>query len=218
MSESKAAEAPAGKAGKKKFIIIGVALLLLGAGGGAAAYFTGALGGKDKEHEAEEAGEDKDAHGKKGEKDGHGEKGDKKEKDHGKKEEKKGEHKEEEEKKDHGGKVPEQKGISAGPNGTVYYEFPSFLVNLNMTDAKRATFLKATIQLELQGTDDIEKIDLLKPRLTDIINTYLRELRPSDINGSAGLFRLKEELLVRVNQVADPVKINDILFKEVLVQ
>ena len=47
---------------------------------------------------------------------------------------------------------------------------------------------------------------------------YLRELRPSDLDGSAGLYRLKEELTRRVNAAIAPSRINAVLFKEIVVQ
>ncbi len=46
----------------------------------------------------------------------------------------------------------------------------------------------------------------------------MRELRPSDLNGSAGLFRLKEELTKRVNLALAPNQVNAVLFKEVVIQ
>jgi flagellar FliL protein len=52
----------------------------------------------------------------------------------------------------------------------------------------------------------------------DAVNTYLRELRASDLSGSAGIQRLREELLIRANKSLAPVKINDVLFKEIVVQ
>ena len=42
------------------------------------------------------------------------------------------------------------------------------------------------------------------PRIVDIFQTYLREVRTNDLNGSAGLFRLKEELTRRVNLTVAP--------------
>ena len=56
------------------------------------------------------------------------------------------------------------------------------------------------------------------PRVTDIFQTYLRELRPTDLNGSAGLFRLKEELTRRVNYAVAPNQVSAVLFKEIVVQ
>jgi len=44
----------------------------------------------------------------------------------------------------------------------------------------------------------LEAIKPALPRVTDIFQTYLRELRPTDLNGSAGLFRLKEEIGIRI--------------------
>ena len=46
----------------------------------------------------------------------------------------------------------------------------------------------------------------------------LRELRLDDLKGSAGVLRLKEELLRRVNVAAAPYKVRDVLLKEMIVQ
>ena len=52
----------------------------------------------------------------------------------------------------------------------------------------------------------------------DNFQVYLRELRPEELSGTKGIFRLKEELLVRVNNAVHPARVYDILFKEILVQ
>ncbi len=64
----------------------------------------------------------------------------------------------------------------------------------------------------------IELIEPRMPRVLDAFQVYLRELRPSDLEGSAGLYRLKEELLRRVNLAVYPASVDNILFKEILVQ
>ncbi len=64
----------------------------------------------------------------------------------------------------------------------------------------------------------VTEIQPVLPRVMDIFQTYLRELRPSDLNGSAGMFRLKEELTRRVNAAISPKQVNAVLFKEMLVQ
>jgi flagellar protein FliL len=56
------------------------------------------------------------------------------------------------------------------------------------------------------------------PRIIDNFQVYLRELRVEDLKGSGGMYRLREELLLRVNAAVAPAKINDVLFKEMLVQ
>ena len=52
----------------------------------------------------------------------------------------------------------------------------------------------------------------------DAFQTFLREMRPSDLEGSAGLYRLRDELTRRVNLAVSPNKINAVLFKEIIVQ
>ena len=207
------------KKSKKKIIIIAVAVVVLLAGTGAGLYFGGIIGpkGEEEQHEAEDSKDKKgsDKHAEKGK-----DKGKEKESkdEHGKKDKKEDSEKEE---SDEHGKPPnplEGKGMHEGPDGVVYFDLPSFLVNLNSADTKRTTFLKMTVALEIANGDDAARLDLLKPRLIDTFNTYLRELRPADLNGSAGLQRLREELMVRVNETVHPAKVNDILFKEVIVQ
>jgi flagellar FliL protein len=79
-------------------------------------------------------------------------------------------------------------------------------------------YLKVKIVLEVKEEKQAEMVRPTLPRVTDIFQTYLRELRPSDISGSAGLFRLKEEMTRRVNAAISPSQVNAVLFKEVVVQ
>ncbi len=99
----------------------------------------------------------------------------------------------------------------------VYYNLPEILVNLNAA-GRRSSFLKMTISLELENQADIPRIQAVMPRIVDNMQSYLRELRAEDLRGSAGLFRLREELLARVNAASQPAKVSDVLFQEVLVQ
>src|SRR5205085_3138281 len=100
----------------------------------------------------------------------------------------------------------------------VYVDVPDLLVNLIGLPGERVQYLKVKVVLEVKEERQIEAIKPSMPRVTDIFQTYLRELRASDINGSAGLFRLKEELTRRVNTAVSPVQVNAVLFKEIVVQ
>jgi len=102
-------------------------------------------------------------------------------------------------------------------NTTVYYTMPEFLVNLS-SSGKSSVFLKTTVVLEVAKQTDVPLIEANLPRIVDGINTYLRELRASDLAGSAGIQRLREEILLRVNKSIAPTQINDVLFKEIVVQ
>ena len=65
---------------------------------------------------------------------------------------------------------------------------------------------------------DIPRLETILPRIIDNFQVYLRELRIEDLQGSAGLYRLREELLTRVSVAAAPAKVHDVLFKEMLIQ
>jgi flagellar FliL protein len=100
----------------------------------------------------------------------------------------------------------------------VFVEVPDMLVNLVGAPGERVQYLKVKVVLEIKEEKQVETIKPSMPRVTDIFQTYLRELRPADLNGSAGLFRLKEELTRRVNTVVSPNQVNAVLFKEIVVQ
>lgn len=100
----------------------------------------------------------------------------------------------------------------------VFVDMPDVLVNLSSSGGDRTQYLKVKIALELPDEAMQAQIQPIMPRLLDTFQTYLRELRPTDLDGSAGLYRLKEELLRRVNVVIAPSHINQVLFKEIVVQ
>jgi flagellar FliL protein len=101
----------------------------------------------------------------------------------------------------------------------VFLDMPDVLVNLSGTGASdRTQYLKVKVTLELPDHAMEAQITPVMPRLMDTFQTYLRELRPTDLDGSAGLYRLKEELTRRVNAAIAPSKINAVLFKEIVVQ
>ena len=105
--------------------------------------------------------------------------------------------------------------VPVGP--AVFYDLPEMLVNLT-SGGRRANFLKISVSLELQSEADLPQVEAVLPRIRDNFQVYLRELRIEDLQGSAGLQRLREELLLRVNAAARPAVIQDVLFKEMLVQ
>jgi flagellar FliL protein len=103
------------------------------------------------------------------------------------------------------------------PKSFAFFDLPDLLVNLN-SNGKRPSFLKIRVSLELASQDDAASLQAVTPRILDHFQVYLRELRISDLQGSAGMARLREELLRRVNAAVEPVKVRDVLFREMLVQ
>lgn len=99
-----------------------------------------------------------------------------------------------------------------------FIEVPEIMVNLAGQPGERVQYLKAKIVLEVKEDKLVEQIKPNMPRITDLFQTYLRELRSGDLNGSIGIFRMKEELTRRVNMAIAPAQVSAVLFKEVLVQ
>jgi flagellar FliL protein len=172
-------------------IIVGVGALFLLGGGGAGLWFF-VLQPKP----GAEAGEHgkADDHGKKKKKDnGHG------------KPSKPGE-------KDEAGGMTRE-----GPDGVTYYTMPDMVVNIQAADG-RPTFLKLTLTFEMKDHEVAEMMPSTAPRLKDMFQTFLRELRPEDLNGSQGSYQLRMEIQRRANLVLAPHKIDAVLIEEMLIQ
>jgi len=97
------------------------------------------------------------------------------------------------------------------------FDMPEIIANLN-APGRRAVFVKLRSKLELPRQEDAAAIQAAMPRLMDLFQTYLREMRPDELRGSAGTHRLREELIARANIVAAPARVSDVLFVEILVQ
>jgi flagellar FliL protein len=107
---------------------------------------------------------------------------------------------------------------AAAPKAPIFVDVPEVLVNLVGAPGERIQYLKVKVVLEVREEKQVEAIKPTMPRVSDIFQTYMRELRPADLNGSAGLFRLKEELTRRVNLAVAPSQVNAVLFKEIVIQ
>lgn len=116
------------------------------------------------------------------------------------------------------GKSGHDKAAQAEAKPAVFVDVPDVLVNLANGGSDRTQYLKVKIVLELPDQKLVEQIQPLMPRVMDAFQTYLRELRPTDLDGSAGLYRLKEELTRRVNLAVAPHHVTAVLFKEIVVQ
>jgi flagellar FliL protein len=124
----------------------------------------------------------------------------------------------EKKKKEGEGKDPKAKNpITQGPDGVVFYAMPDLVVNIQAADS-RPTFLKLKLAFELPNEGAAESIEPNQPRLADMFQTFLRELRPEDLSGSQGSYQLRMEILRRVNLVIAPAKVNAVLIQEMLIQ
>lgn len=98
-----------------------------------------------------------------------------------------------------------------------YIDLDEMLVTL-ATKGRKQSFLKLRVSLEIGDPLDEARITTVMPRIVDNFQVFLRELRVEELQGSQGIYRVKEELLSRVNAAAHPAKVKDVLFREILVQ
>jgi len=106
---------------------------------------------------------------------------------------------------------------AAKPTVPIFVDLPDMIANLS-TAPNKPSYIKLQARLEVSRPEDVEKIKQAMPRLQDIFQTYLREMRPEELRGSPGIYRLREELLGRSNVAVAPVRVNDILFTQLLIQ
>ncbi len=114
-----------------------------------------------------------------------------------------------------GGGEGEENVVEVAP-APVFYDLPDFLVNLS--GPPPAHYLKMRVTLEVRDEKAIERLELEMPRVLDGFQTFLRELRPEDLEGSQGMLNLKQELMRRLTLATREPLVTDVLFKEIIVQ
>ncbi|HEX2529622.1 MAG TPA: flagellar basal body-associated FliL family protein [Geminicoccus sp.] len=185
-----AAEKPAG--GKKKVILLAlVGLIVLGGGGGAAAYMLGLFGSAPPVEQASEQLAPEAAAASP----------------------------EEHQTPADAPAGEDGHALPSGPVGpkVIFVDLPDVLVNLS-SDSKRMRFLKLRLAVEVSAQPVADTVVQLTPRIMDSFQLYLRGLTVDDLSGPAALHRLKQEMLARINLALEPSRIDDVLFKEMLVQ
>ncbi len=106
--------------------------------------------------------------------------------------------------------------VREGPDGILFYTMPNVVVNMQTADG-RPTFLKLKLTLEVPDQATVDLLEPNMPRLQDMFQTFLRELRPEDLQGSQGSYQLRMEIQRRVNLVIAPSKVNAVLIEEMLI-
>lgn len=98
-----------------------------------------------------------------------------------------------------------------------FFDLPDIVANLN-TGNRRAAFIKLKAKLELARAEDQPIVQVALPRILDLFQGYLREMRPDELRGTASTYRLREELLARTNLAVAPARVTAVLFVEMIVQ
>ena len=126
------------------------------------------------------------------------------------------------------GVVPKMLGHGAAPKAgeaskaataapPVYVDVPEIVSNLNVP-GKRPSYMKLHAKLELQAASDEAAVAAAMPRIQDLFQTYLRDMRPEELRGSEGSYRLREELIGRASLAASPARVMDVLFVEMIIE
>jgi flagellar FliL protein len=105
--------------------------------------------------------------------------------------------------------------VAAAP--PIYVDVPEFIANLNVS-GKRPSYLKLHAKLEIGAKADEAAVSAAMPRIQDLFQTYLRDMRPEELRGSEGSYRLREELIDRATTAASPAHVTDVLFVEMVVE
>ena len=79
-------------------------------------------------------------------------------------------------------------------------------------------YLKMRIALQVRDKESVPMIEAAMPRILDGFQTFLRELRPEDLEGSQGMLNLREELIRRLALATQEPVVKDVLFREIIVQ
>ncbi len=106
---------------------------------------------------------------------------------------------------------------AAAKAAPVFVDLPDIIANLN-TGGRRTAFIKLKAKLEVAHPEDQAAVQAAMPRVLDLFQGYLREIRPEELRGSAATYRLREELAARTTIAAAPAHVLDVLFTELLVQ
>lgn len=118
----------------------------------------------------------------------------------------------------HPGKPGELKPeLEAKAKVPIFVDLPDLVANLNVGQ-RRSSFIKLKARIEIARAEDQALVAASMPRLQDLFTTYLREMRPEELRGSAGTYRLREELIARANIAVAPARVVDVLFSEMLIQ
>jgi flagellar FliL protein len=99
----------------------------------------------------------------------------------------------------------------------IYVDVPEIIANLNVA-GKRPSYMKLHAKLEIAAKGDEAAVTTAMPRIQDLFQTYLRDMRPEELRGSEGSYRLREELIDRATTAAAPARITDVLFVEMIIE
>ncbi len=115
-------------------------------------------------------------------------------------------------------KEAEEQIISGDLSDVVsFVTLPEMLISIR-SDSPRQQYLKLQVSLHLQQSKDEAVIERLIPKILDDYQAFIRNLTAEDLVGAEGWYRLKEELLIRVNRAINPLAVREVVIADLLLQ
>lgn len=115
-----------------------------------------------------------------------------------------------------GGEPKEEVVEEVPPGPPTYHEFPQLVVDLKK-DGKRTNYIKIKIVVEIV-TRDLPLLQERELKIVDKVQSYLRSQTRADVAEGAGTEHMRAGITKIVQDVMGDVKIEGVLFREILLQ
>jgi flagellar FliL protein len=104
------------------------------------------------------------------------------------------------------------------PDEVAYCDLPDIMVTLDSRGSSSKHVVKLSVSLELDDRAEQPHVQAYIPRVIDVFQVYVRQLSVEDVTGVPKIQQLRQEVLTRINTALQPTHVDDVLFREVLVQ
>jgi flagellar FliL protein len=104
-----------------------------------------------------------------------------------------------------------QSEVDTRKNKVAFVEMAPMTISLGSNSPNKHLIFRAHLEVEPKYADEVTS---LLPRVTDVLNGYLRAVRTSDLEQPTSLIRLRAQMLRRVQIVVGQGKVRDLLVME----
>jgi len=116
----------------------------------------------------------------------------------------------------HGGKSGHGKSEGEQGDGPAFFNLSPFVVNLQDNIGTR--YLKLTLKLELENSGVEEEIKAQLPKIKDALIILLSSKNYAEIGSVEGKYRLRDEILKRVNRFLEGEPVLGVYFTDFVIQ
>jgi len=92
-----------------------------------------------------------------------------------------------------------------------YISMDQLVISLPPSSRSKHLVFRGSLEVPSSYKADVEK---LLPRITDVMNSYLRALDPGDFEAPAALVAIRAQLLQRIKIIVGQKRVNDLLVLE----